>query len=105
MIKLTKVYATDCKVCETLGDGAKALAEEAGFEYQEVELSDLARDSSPIRDYVSHYYVDKEGMVEIPIYLLSTDQGKIQGSSVVKTLEEVANLIAAWQKWESSQKQ
>ena len=80
MIKLIKIYASDCKVCETLGDRAKPLAEEAGFEYQEVELSDLAQKQSPIRDYVSHYYVDKEGMVDIPIYLLVSDQVKIQGS-------------------------
>jgi len=104
-MQLTKIYADDCHVCQQLGDKAKALAEEAGFAYGEVELSVLASNPSPIRDYVSSYHLDKDGMVDIPIYVITTPQGLIQGSSVVKTLDEVANLIQAWKRWESSQKQ
>ncbi len=100
---LTKIYANDCHVCQQLGDKAKTVAEEAGFVYGDVELSVLASGPSPIRDYVSNYHLDKDGMVDLPIYVITTEQGVIQGSSVVKNLDEVTNLVAAWTKWSNTQ--
>ena len=104
-MKLTKIHADDCEVCLTLGDSAKGVATENGFDYDEIELDYLANNPSPIRDYVVGFHLDEQGMVEVPIYIITTDGGDIQGSSVVKKLEEVDNLIGAWKKWESSQKQ
>ena len=104
-MKLTKIHADDCEVCLSLGDSAKGVASDNGFEYDEIELDYLANNPSPIRDYVVGYHLDEQGMVEVPIYIITTPEGNIQGSSVVKKLDEVVNLIGAWQKWESSQKQ
>ena len=104
-MKLTKVYSNDCKVCVSLGDKAKPLADAAGFDYDEIELGALARNPHPLRDYVINYHVSGvDGMVDLPIYAISTQQGSIQGSAVVENLEEVQNLINAWKQWESSQK-
>ena len=102
MMKLYKIYADDCEVCTKLGDSAKALADENGFEYGEIELSELAANPTPLTQYVVSYHVDEERMVEIPIYLILTEDLDIQGSAVVKTLEEVRNLIEAWKKWDAS---
>ena len=105
-MKLTKIYADDCKVCQAIGDRAEPLATGFDFEYGEVELMALAGESGAFRDYIVNYHVDsKTGMIDLPIYVITTDQGDIQGSGHVTNLEEVSNLILSWQKWESSQKQ
>ena len=103
-MKLTKIYADDCEVCRTLGDKAKSLADDNQFEYEELELIELSNRDTPMRSYIVSYHIDKDGMVDIPIYVITNEQGMIQGSSVVKSLEEVENLIGAWKKWESLQK-
>ena len=102
---LTKIHSNDCDVCVSIGSRARALADENGFHYEEVQLEHFASSISPLRDYVIDYYVTpNNGMIDLPIYLISTDQGEIQGSSVVQNLEEVSNLIYSWSKWASSAK-
>ena len=104
-MKLTKIHSNDCDVCVSLGSQAKLLADENHFEYEEIQLEYFASNVSPLRDYVIDYYVTpNNGMIDLPIYLISTDQGEIQGSSVVQNLEEVSNLIYSWNKWAYSQK-
>lgn len=100
-MKLYKIYANNCKVCEALGSSAKELADENGFDYLEIELEELTLNNTPLTQYVISYHVDEERMVDIPIYLILTDDLEIQGSAVVKNLEEVENLIEAWKKWDS----
>ena len=105
-MKLTKIYADDCDVCQAIGDRAEPLATGFGFEYEEVELMALAAEPGAFRDYIVNYHVDsKTGMIDLPIYVITTDKGDIQASGRVTNLEEVSNLIYSWQKWESSQKQ
>ena len=105
MTKLTKIYADDCEVCASLGDSAKDLAVENDLEYEEVELMALANQQSSLRDYVVHYHVnDETGMIDLPLYTITTDKGDTQGSSVVKELTEVANLISSWKLWTACQK-
>ena len=105
-MKLTKIYANDCTVCQEIGDRASALADLANFTYEEVELMALAAEPGAFRDYIVNYHVDSEtGMIDLPIYVITTDQDEIQGSGRVTNLEEVSNLILSWQKWASSQKQ
>ena len=104
-MKLTKIHSNDCAVCVSIGSQARALADENGFDYEEIQLEFLASDISAMRDYVVNYYVTpNDGMIDLPIYLLSTEDGNVQASSVVKDLEEVSNLIFSWNKWASSQK-
>ncbi len=101
-MKLCKIHANDCEVCATLGSSAKTLADENKFGYFEIELSELALNDSSLTQYIINYHVDEEGMVDVPIYLILTEEYEIQGSAVVKTLEEVKNLIEAWKKWDAS---
>ena len=104
-MKLTKIHSNSCDVCVSIGSQAKGLADENGFEYEEIQLEFFASNISPLRDYVIDYYVTpNDGMIDLPIYLISTDQGEIQGSSVVQNLEEVSNLIYSWNKWAYSAK-
>ena len=104
-MKLTKIHSDDCDVCMSIGSQAKPLAVENGFEYEEIQLEHFASSISPLRDYVIDYYVTpNNGMIDLPIYLISTDKGEIQASSIVQDLKEVSNLIFSWNKWVSSQK-
>ena len=104
-MKLTKIHSNDCEVCVSIGSQAKALADDNNFEYEEVQLEHFASDISPLRDYVIDYYVTpNDGMIDLPIYLISTDRGEIQASGIVKDLSEVSNLIFSWNKWASCQK-
>tara|TARA_R110001592_G_scaffold350083_1_gene645836 strand:- start:180 stop:509 length:330 start_codon:yes stop_codon:yes gene_type:complete len=101
-MKLTKIHSNDCEVCVSIGSQAKALADDNNFEYEEIQLEHFASDISPLRDYVIDYYVTpNDGMIDLPIYLISTDQGEIQGSSLIQDLEQVSNLIYSWKSWAS----
>ena len=104
-MKLTKIYADDCEVCKALGSSASAIAKNSDFEYEEVELMALAAEPGAFRDYIVNYHVDSNtGMIDLPIYVITTEKGDIQGSGRVTNLEEVSNLIYSWQKWASSAK-
>ncbi len=105
-MKLTKIYADDCEVCQAIGDRAEPLATGFDFEYAEVELMEVAAKPGDFRDYIVNYHVDPTtGMIDLPIYVITTDKDEIQGSGRVTNLEEVSNLILSWQKWASSAKQ
>lgn len=104
-MKLTKIYADDCEVCKALGSSASVLAEENNFSYEEVDLMALAAEAGNFRDYIVNYHVDSEtGMIDLPIYVITTDKDEIQASGRVTDLEEVSNLIFSWNKWASSPK-
>lgn len=103
MMRLTKIFSDDCDICRALGSSAQSVAEDNGFEYDEVELGTLARNPSNLKNYVVGYHVDEDGMIDLPIYVITTARGEIQGSSVVKELKEVANLVDAWKKWKGKQ--
>ena len=93
-------------MCQAIGDQAEPLATGFDFEYEEVELMALAAEPGAFRDYIVNYHVDpKTGMIDLPIYVISTEKGDIQGSGRVTNLEEVSNLIYSWQKWAYSAKQ
>jgi len=105
-MELIKIYDKTCKVCSMLAGLDEQVAEDNGFSFRKITLEDCAKNPSQIRDYVVNVYVNPSpnGEIDIPIYLLATQQGSIQASGVVQTIEELNNLITAWRKWESSQK-
>ena len=104
-MKLTKIYSDDCHVCTSLGTKAIPLAKAAGWDYDAISLEELANNPSDLRDYVVNYHVSGvDGMIDLPVYVITTSQGSIQGSSVVENLDEVQNLIDSWKQWEVSQK-
>ena len=104
-MKLTKIHSDSCDICVALGSKAKALADENGFEYEEIPLEFFASNISPMRDYVVNYHVSQaDGMIDLPLYIITTDKGEVQGSSAVESLKEVKNLIYSWNKWASSPK-
>lgn len=104
-MRLTKIYSDDCHVCTSLGSKAAPLAKTAGFDYEAISVEELASTPGNLRDYVVNYHVNGvDGMIDLPVYVITTPQGSIQGSSVVQNLDEVQNLIDAWKQWEVSQK-
>lgn len=92
-MKLTKVYSLDCDVCTKLGRIAEPQAIDRGWSYEEVELSEVAKNPSPLKDYIIQNHLDDEGMVSIPIYLFSTDQGEILSSGVVLDETQIGGIM------------
>ena len=105
MNKLIKIHSADCAVCRANGDKAVRIAEKYELNYEVIEVSDLAANPSPLKDYVVNVYVEpNDGEIELPIFLVSTSVGHIQASGVVNSLEEVENLVASWKLWDTSKK-
>ena len=92
-MKITKVYSPDCDICAKLGRIAEPQAIDRGWSYGEIELSDVARNPSVLRDYVSENHLDDEGMVDLPIYVFSKDEGQILSSGVVTDEEQMGGLM------------
>ena len=79
------------------------VAEDNGFSFRKITLENCAKNPSNIRDYVVPMYVTpNDGQIDIPIYLIATQQGTIQASGVIKTIEELNNLITAWKTWDTT---
>ena len=104
-MNLLKIYDKTCDVCAMLAGIDEQIAEDHDLFFRQITLSEAAKNPSTHRDHLIEKYVDKEsGMIDIPVYILTSDQGKVQASGVVKTVDELKNLIEAYQKWESYQK-
>jgi len=105
MNKLIKIHSADCAICQAIGNKAIDIADTYELGYEVVELSDLAANQSPLRDYVVGVYVTpNDGEIELPIFLVVTDEGHVQASGVVTTLDEVKNLVKSWKLWDTSKK-
>ena len=94
-MKITKVYSPDCGICAQLGRLAEPQAIDRNWEYEELDLGDLALNPSPMRDYFSEHHVDNEGMVDLPVYVLSSTHGEILFSGVVQDEEQLSGLFFA----------
>jgi len=102
---LIKVYDKTCDICEELAGLDENLADDRGFEFVELELAELAlfAPNDPFRGYIVNVHVSPEdGMVDVPIYAI-VNNGSIQASGSVKSLEELTNIIDSWEVWLKSQ--
>ena len=105
MTTLTKIHSNDCAVCATIGNSAKVVASKYKLDYNVVELEELSQSQSALREYVLNMYViPNDGMIELPIYVVTDDEGHIQASGVVQDLAEVENLVSSWNLWATSKK-
>lgn len=103
-MELTKLYDPTCDICSMLAGIDEQVAEDNGFTFRKITLEECAKNPSPIRDHVVPTYVTpNDGQIDIPIYLLVSRQGAVEASGIIKTIEELNNLISAWKTWESSQ--
>ena len=104
-MNLLKIYDKTCDVCAMLAGIDEQIAEDQNLFFRQITLSEAAKNPSTHRDHLIQNYVDPEsGMIDIPVYLITNRSGTVEASGVVKTVEELKNLIEAWTKWESSQK-
>jgi hypothetical protein len=102
-MELIKLYDPTCDICSMLAGYDEQVAEDEGFSFRKVTLEECAKNPSNIRDYVVPMYVTpNDGNIDIPVYLIATQQGAIQASGVIKTIAELNNLITSWKKWDSS---
>ena len=102
-MELIKIYDKTCEVCSMLAGIDEEIADDNGMFFRQLTLEECAKNKSHIRDYVVDVYVNpNEGMIDIPIYLISNQLGQIQASGVIKTAQELTNLISSYQKWVTS---
>lgn len=102
---LIKVYDETCQVCKKLDKDDRDLAMSRDFAYGKVDVADLSTwpEDDPLRSYVVNYHVaPNDGMIDLPVYVI-VNNGDIQGSGVVKELEEISNLINSWEVWSKLQ--
>jgi len=103
-MKLIKIYDETCDICAMLAGYDKKISEDFGFSFNQISVEELASGNSTLRDYIIPVYVTpNEGMIDLPIYLLVTEQEEIQASGIIQTVEELNNLINSWRTWESFQ--
>lgn len=102
--QLVKIYDETCDICALLKGLDAQVAEDHDLFFREITLSDCAKTPSPMREHVIENYVQDDGMIDIPIYMFVGNQGKVEISGVVRSIEELKNLIVVWKSWESSQK-
>ena len=103
-MELVKLYDPTCDVCSMLAGLDEQIAEDNGFSFRKLTLKECAENDDDLRDYVVSVYVNpNEGQIDIPIYLILTQRGAIQASGIIKTIEELNNLITSWQQWDISQ--
>ena len=102
-MNLVKIFDTTCDVCSMLAGIDETIAADNGLFFRKIELEELAAKPSHIKDYIIPMYVEpNDGMIDIPIYIIETPNKEIQASGVIKSAEELNNLIDAFRKWESS---
>ena len=104
-MELLKIYDKTCDVCTMLSGIDEQIAEDNGMFFRQMTIKEVALDPSYLRDYVVHMYVEPNGgNLDIPTYLILTKEGDIQASGLVKTAEELQNLVSAHRKWDEVQK-
>jgi len=98
--KLLKVLASDCPVCASLSPKDEELAKQYGHKYIEQDYLDLAQSTSLVRDYVVHYHVlPNDGIIDIPIYVITDREDRVMASAVVKTTEDLEQLLQSWERY------
>jgi hypothetical protein len=103
-MELIKLYDPTCDICSMLAGYDAQVAEDSGFSFRKITLEECASTPSSVRDYVVPMYVEpNDGVIDIPVYLIATQKGAIQASGVIKTIQELKNLITSWQKWDTLQ--
>ena len=105
-MKLLKVAAADCPVCESFIEIDQVLADENNMELEVVDYEVLAfhtPQDDPIRHYVANYCLEGDGTIKVPVYLIIGDDGFIKASSNVSEEEQLRNLLNAWDLFNKSQ--
>jgi len=101
-MKLLKIAAAGCPVCDALSEIDVAIAKEYGLEFECIDLEVFAATPGNVRDYVISYHVNpKDGMVDVPIYII-VDGDMAKGSSLVKEEFELQNLLSSWEQFNKS---
>ena len=99
--KLHYVGDKSCPVCDKTRAVHQEIADKAGIELVEHELDVLATEPGTMRDYVVHYHVDEEGMIQLPTYIITVDH-RIQASCTAKDGDDIEGLLKAWSDFEES---
>ena len=97
-MKLLKVSAADCPVCESFVELDKVIADENNMELEVLDYTVLAFETpkdDPIRSYVENYCLEGDFTIKVPVYLIIGDDGYIKASSNVKEEEDLRNLFQA----------
>lgn len=100
-MELLKIYDPTCVICSMLAGIDEEIAEEESFFFRKITLENVARNPSTARDVIKERYVGDDGLVDLPIYMIMSQQGTVVTDGVVQNVEELKNLISAYRQWES----
>jgi hypothetical protein len=100
---LHRIGAADCEVCKELSKDDAAIAESFGYDFLPHELEEFAETKGGLRDYVINYHVDEDGYVEVPVYVITTEEPyrRVQASTVAKTIEDARAVCTAWEQYQA----
>ena len=104
-MKLLKVSAADCPVCESFVELDQVIADENNMELEVVDWNVLAfqtPEDDTLRMYVANYCLEGDGTIKVPVYLIIGDDGYIKASSNVREEEDLRNLFHAWDLYNKS---
>ena len=101
-MNLIKVYDKTCDICQMLAGIDEQIAEDSDLFFRKSTIEEVAKNPSSHRDHIIKTFVDpSDGMIDVPIYLITTPQGEVQASAIVKSVDGLKHLIENWQKWGS----
>jgi hypothetical protein len=101
-MELLKIYDPTCTICSMLAGIDEEIALEESFFFRKQTLDDVARNPSTVRDRIKDAYVQDDGMVDLPIYMICSTQGEVKADGVVQNAQELRNLISAFRQWDYS---
>lgn len=93
-MELIKIYDKTCPICLILAGIDEQVAEDYNMFFRQMTIEECAKNPSHIRDYVVANHVSNND-IAVPLYLVSTQQGRVLGGSFIKTIEELENFIGA----------
>lgn len=96
MIHLVKVYDSDCPVCVEMSKVDQDIAHKHSLPIVAQTVYELSSSVGPIRTYIVKHHVDREGLLDIPLYLIFS-KGRVEASEVVKTPEELTYFLESWE--------
>ena len=101
-MKLLKIAAADCPVCDALSEIDISLSKEFGLDFECQELEQFAATTGSVRDYVVGYHVNQEdGTIDLPVYVIC-DGDNAKASGLIKDEDDLTNLLTAWDLYNKS---
>ena len=72
---LIAVIIENCTTCQSFLSFAAFFCKQVGWTLFYITSDDLAKEDCPLRDYVSEFHLDEEGVFAAPVFVLEDESG------------------------------